>query len=367
MIGRKLLLADDSVTIQKVIDLTFSDEGMEVVTVGDGDQAVRKLEEFTPDIVLADVLMPGLDGYQLCEFIKHSDRRIPVMLLVGSFEPFDEAEARRVGADDFLTKPFQSIKQLVSRVGSLLGGKPAEPSTNGTHSTLGLGLSQSEIKVPSVTAIEPLPAETSEQHCEEDIELQTADTQELEPTPTGQSLTHSDPIETNPVNTSTQTTTAAKDFDVLLDLDDFDGDGVPEFDDAILDLDYEAPATAPAASPVQAPAVTVAASTAVVDVEQSAPLFELEAPQASSDWAIVGSPAVAAEESAAVSEPDTRTEIASLARESATTELSAEAIEAIAQRVIEKLSDKVIREIAWEVVPELAELLIKQRMDEQKS
>ncbi len=122
--GRKLLLADDSVTIQKVIDLTFSDEGIEVTTVGNGEQAISVLEEIQPDIVLADVFMPGRSGYEVCEHIKRDERfrHIPVMLLVGSFEPFDQAEARRVGADDYLTKPFQSIRQLVSKVTSLLSG-----------------------------------------------------------------------------------------------------------------------------------------------------------------------------------------------------------------------------------------------------
>jgi CheY-like chemotaxis protein len=122
--GRKLLLADDSATIQKVVDLTFSDEGLEVITVGDGQQAVEKLEEIVPDIVLADVFMPGLNGYEVCEHIKRNERfrHIPVMLLVGSFEPFDEAEARRVGADDYLTKPFQSIRTLIAKVRDLLTG-----------------------------------------------------------------------------------------------------------------------------------------------------------------------------------------------------------------------------------------------------
>lgn len=126
--GRKLLIADDSVTIQKVVDLTFSDEGMQVTSVGDGEEAVARLEELAPDVVLADVFMPGLSGYEVCEAIKHSERfrHIPVMLLVGSFEPFDVAEARRVGADDVVTKPFQSIRELVNRVGTLLGGKAAE-------------------------------------------------------------------------------------------------------------------------------------------------------------------------------------------------------------------------------------------------
>jgi len=122
---RKLLLADDSPTIQKVISLTFGDEEFEVVAVGDGAQALRALaEEPPPDIVLADVAMPGPDGYELCERIKGDGRlrHVPVILLVGTFEPFNEAEARRVGADTVLTKPFQSIRDLVSKVGSLLGG-----------------------------------------------------------------------------------------------------------------------------------------------------------------------------------------------------------------------------------------------------
>ena len=127
--GRKLLLADDSITIQKVVKLTFADEGLEVTSVGNGDLAVEKIEEILPDIILADIHMPGLNGYEVCEFVKRSERfrHIPVMLLVGSFEPFNEAEARRVGADDYLTKPFQSIRQLVSKVGSLLGGKSSAP------------------------------------------------------------------------------------------------------------------------------------------------------------------------------------------------------------------------------------------------
>lgn len=127
MSKRKLLLADDSITIQKVVNLTFADEGIEVIAVGDGDAAMQKFVESTPDLVMADVNMPGVDGYRICEMIKQDDEtsQIPVILLVGSFEPFDEAEAQRVGADDYLTKPFQSIRQLVNMVTDLLN------STNG--------------------------------------------------------------------------------------------------------------------------------------------------------------------------------------------------------------------------------------------
>ncbi|HYN86109.1 MAG TPA: response regulator [Pyrinomonadaceae bacterium] len=125
---RKLLLADDSPTIQKVVHLTFSDEGMEVTAVGTGAEALAEIERSRPDVVLADVHMPGVGGYELCERIKRdaSLARIPVVLLVGAFEPFNEAEARRVGADEVLTKPFQSIRDLVGKVGSLFGGKSSD-------------------------------------------------------------------------------------------------------------------------------------------------------------------------------------------------------------------------------------------------
>ena len=118
----KLLLADDSVTIQKVVNLTFADEGIEVITVGNGDLAWQKIGEERPDIVLADVNMPGLTGYEICEKMRSSEetKNVPVMLLVGSFEPFDEEAAQRVGASGHLTKPFQSIRLLVSRVKELL-------------------------------------------------------------------------------------------------------------------------------------------------------------------------------------------------------------------------------------------------------
>lgn len=130
MARRKLLLADDSVTIQKVVNLTFADEGIDVVTVGDGDSAMEKIVENLPDVVLADVNMPGLTGYQICEILRENEatRHVPVILLVGSFEPFDEGEAARVGANAYLTKPFQSIRQLVAQVSELM---ESAASTNG--------------------------------------------------------------------------------------------------------------------------------------------------------------------------------------------------------------------------------------------
>ena len=126
--SKTLLVADDSKATQKVVALTFEDEGWRVLVAGDADEAWRQIEiNDTPDVILADVFMPG-GGLRLCERIRADKRfsHIPVMLLVGTFEPFDGAEARRVGADDLLTKPFQSIRDLVGRVGNLFNGRPKE-------------------------------------------------------------------------------------------------------------------------------------------------------------------------------------------------------------------------------------------------
>ena len=124
--GKKILLADDSITIQKVIELTFSDEDFEVVTVGNGRLAIEKVQETRPDLVLCDIIMPEKDGYEVCDFIKKNPAtaQIPVLLLTGAFEPFDQERASRVGCDGFLAKPFEpqtliaKVKELLSRGGS---------------------------------------------------------------------------------------------------------------------------------------------------------------------------------------------------------------------------------------------------------
>ena len=120
--GKKILLADDSITIQKVIELTFSDEDFDVVTVGNGRLALEKVQEVRPDIVLCDIIMPEKDGYEVCEFIKKNPalQHIPVLLLTGAFEPFDQDRAARVGSDGFLAKPFEP-ETLIAKVKELLG------------------------------------------------------------------------------------------------------------------------------------------------------------------------------------------------------------------------------------------------------
>jgi CheY-like chemotaxis protein len=122
--AHKLLLADDSVTIQRVIELTFADEDVEVVAVGDGKKAIASIEADRPDIVLADVGMPERDGYEVAAYIKGTPElaHIPVLLLTGAFEPIDETRARAVGCDGVLVKPFEP-QMVISRVKDLLAGR----------------------------------------------------------------------------------------------------------------------------------------------------------------------------------------------------------------------------------------------------
>ena len=119
----KLLLADDSVTIQRVVELTFSGEDMQVITVGDGEQAIARIPIERPDIVLADIGMPKRSGYDVAAFVKGRPDlcHIPVLLLAGAFEPVDDARAQQVRCDGVLVKPFEP-QQVVSRVRELVDG-----------------------------------------------------------------------------------------------------------------------------------------------------------------------------------------------------------------------------------------------------
>lgn len=118
---KKLLLADDSITIQKVVELTFPSDEFEVVTAGNGRLAVDKALAFLPDIVLCDVIMPQLDGYQVCEALRASAplAKVPILLLNGAFEPYDAERAKSVGALGNVSKPFDP-PALVARVKEIL-------------------------------------------------------------------------------------------------------------------------------------------------------------------------------------------------------------------------------------------------------
>jgi len=127
---KTLLLADDSVTIRKVVGISFANEDVTLVTVDNGDDALARAREIRPDIVLADVVMPGMNGYEVCEAIKSDPqlRHTPVLLLTGTFEAFDEERAARAGADGHITKPFEAralVEQVNTRLAQAGAPEPA--------------------------------------------------------------------------------------------------------------------------------------------------------------------------------------------------------------------------------------------------
>jgi CheY-like chemotaxis protein len=115
-----ILLADDSPTIQRLVNQTFADTRFDVVTVNNGDAAIRKFDEIEPDMVLADIYMPGKNGYEVCAHVRNHATLsgTPVILLVGAFDAFDEAIANRAGAAAHITKPFEP-RALVEMVTSI--------------------------------------------------------------------------------------------------------------------------------------------------------------------------------------------------------------------------------------------------------
>ncbi|HEY7864315.1 MAG TPA: response regulator [Thermoanaerobaculia bacterium] len=415
--SRKILLADDSLTIQKVVELTFSDSDYDLVCVGNGLRAVEALEGERPDLVLADVVMPEKNGYEVCEAIKSNPAtaKIPVVLLTGTFEPFDRERAERIGADAIVSKPFDS-QQLLTQVEELLARAPAA-STGATTAA-----------IPQIRR-EPSP-----------------------PPPPPPAPAHEDPFDvgfqaedfTGAFRAPAAPPAAEKDL-----FEDFGGQDPDRAVEAIekehpeLAMGRGAPAPTPApAEPPPPPGPASAASlskepswleesgsrhrrtrteteeeakwvpeTAPDDAfafsspESAAPAFTFETPSASGseevleDTAGAGAPAPAAavtapaaaipppreerEEEVVVDVPSSAAgvphELESLAKRASipelarmlTTELSSgggglsdDEIERVAEKVVQKLSDRIIREIAWEVIPDMAEIVIKQRIRE---
>lgn len=298
----KLLLADDSVTIRKVVELTFADEGIEVIAAADGDAAMQKFVESQPDIVLVDVEMPGQNGYKICEMIKQdaATRHIPVVLLVGSFEPFDQTEAERVGADGFLTKPFHSIRELVTRVRELLQPEP--------------------LLVPS-----------------------GPDTDDIE------HLYQSSFSETAPGDQ------AERDQDPFRDTS-FDDEMVETVQPAASYLDTPFSQSSVTTGTPQ-PSIGSAGPQAETDVDAGYDQQDAATDDSRADTEEIRSPFA----EHAISQVD-----AAASGANGSVMISDETVNEIAKRVIDKLSDRVIREIAQEAVPRITEKLIREALEEEK-
>jgi len=402
----RLLLADDSVTIRKVIELTFADEGIDVTTVADGDAAMSTFVEVQPDIVLVDVGLPGTDGYHICEMIKsdESTAHIPVLLLVGSFEPFDHDAAERSGADGFLTKPFHSIRDLVNRVHELLG----------THAQSPLDIGDADIPFSTTSNVSDTEdiEDLYEQSFAETVQIEDTDTiafssEALEETP--------DREQDVPANDAERVDDDHRPADQWLDDEsietvepageavdeDQEAEGSPEQEVVEAISQYEdAPAAVVDLEPIKefdwSPAAIVTAadereicaaagfSAASVPEEPFIQLSSFRDDNITEEYPQLKTndiPEISREDPASANptgspsqaEPQQHTLQPPAApldrdRESLLVKATAdELVEIIVRRVIDRLSDKAIREVAQEAVPRIAEQLMREALAEERS
>ena len=115
---QKILIVDDDNNIAELISLYLTKECYDTKIVNDGEEAVREFHSFQPNLILLDLMLPGMDGYQVCREIRH-DSDVPIIMLSAKGEVFDKVLGLELGADDYIIKPFDS-KELVARVKAVL-------------------------------------------------------------------------------------------------------------------------------------------------------------------------------------------------------------------------------------------------------
>jgi CheY-like chemotaxis protein len=369
---KKILVADDSLTIQKVVELTFVDSDYRLTCVTNGRLALEKVRQDPPDVVLADVVMPEKNGYEVCEEIKKNPATasIPVILLAGTFEPFDRERAKRLGCDAIVSKPFDS-RELFRKVEELVeqrsGGAPvANPEWSGAapeRSTDPVAARPEERSLPNpFTAAPPNPFSAgfveedftgsirtlragrgeplAHLYGPDDVESALAAFREVEPRATHESLARNldEGADTGVVSEPEGTSTDADDNRTRrIDVSDF-----------------RAPR---AGSERGEPTVEVVADREPVEPLPPLPLdmpARRETPEAA---AVAPSPHIASSSRDAGTAPALELTEADIDR----------LAEKLAAKIVEKLSDRIVREVAWEVVPETAELVVRERLRELES
>jgi twitching motility two-component system response regulator PilG len=122
----RVLVVDDSNTIRRSAEIFLKQGGHEVLLAEDGFDALAKVNDYQPNLIFCDILMPRLDGYQTCAIIKRNAKfsGVPVVMLSSKDGVFDKARGRMVGAQDYLTKPFtkEQLLQAVQQFGAVLQG-----------------------------------------------------------------------------------------------------------------------------------------------------------------------------------------------------------------------------------------------------
>ncbi len=140
----RVLLVDDSPHAQRIGERILTGEGFEVVAVSNADAALVRMEDVDPDVVIADTVMPGRTGYEICQYLKMNPRHrhVRVILTAGALEPLDDAQARRVQADGSLKKPFEAsalvsqVQRLAEQAATERKQPPGEPGATITVSAL---------------------------------------------------------------------------------------------------------------------------------------------------------------------------------------------------------------------------------------
>ena len=129
---QKILIVDDDTNIAELISLYLTKECFDTEIVEDGEAALTAFKEFSPDLILLDLMLPGIDGYEVCREIRKTSN-IPIIMLSAKGEIFDKVLGLELGADDYMIKPFDS-KELVARVKAILrrykNTTAAQPTTN---------------------------------------------------------------------------------------------------------------------------------------------------------------------------------------------------------------------------------------------
>lgn len=366
--GKKIFLADDSVTIQKVVELTFAETDYQVTALSSGTELLSKLQQELPDLVLCDVVMPDISGYDVCQRIKSDPAtlHVPVVLLTGTFEPFDRERALAAGCDAIVTKPFEA-RALISTVDQLLSQAAPPVAPPSEEELMGLGVPEG---VPALdfttTGFDRMvpPPEQPPAPPEQGLELTASSLQSAvsPPPPPPPELAHAE----SPFGAVAPAPLAGGLEEQSLE-QAFAPSSEPEPPVAVPVTEAAAPAffpQEPASPPPEshlAAEPAAPAPPAVTDEEvETVPPGGFPPPAAVSPSAVgVDTDGLVAR----VVEEVLRRLPPAPAAPTGEPRLGDEELERLARRVLE-LATPLLERIAWEVIPDMAEMLVRQRIAE---
>jgi len=396
--SRTILLANDSLTIQKVVERTFADTEYDVVAVSSGDDLLQRLPEVRPDLVICDVIMPGRDGYDVCQEIKSSSDflHLPVILLTGTFEPFDRDRAIAVGCSEIITKPFEA-KKLVDAVERLAATPAAPPPTAVDTKSIGpddfsgpdaddelddTKVSQEfgpgELAAEDAPAVDPVEEIAAETPLAEEAVEPPQDEFELGDDIGGPELDTTElpdveaPLEIGEVAESTPDpakTLAAEDFAAIMETEEVGTvNDVAEpalTEEPFLDAGAEDEVFPSEEEDVEAPPPqeVKADSSLTTPIDVAAVMADHQPEVVPAMSTEVEEPSDNAKDDADTQDFGDKPPAQEASEEAGGIGLSDDDVDRIARRLLELASDR-IEHIAWDVIPDMAEVVVRERMRE---